>query len=142
QRGGSPRPPSAAPRGGRRAPAPPGATAAGQIVAAEGARVPDARTSPKTFRIGFIFLTRPGVDPDPEDLAAVERIREAFAGHFFALTRGIGIADTTLVEEPGLPPAVAPDLQHAREWLLAQQSPDGSWQDSPATAVRDTPAVL
>src|SRR5207245_9737794 len=49
-----------------------------QIIAAEGPRRPDFHVSPKTFRAGFIFLTRPGVDPDPDDLAAVERIRQAF----------------------------------------------------------------
>src|SRR5207245_10278306 len=50
--------------------------------------------------------------------------------------------DTSLAEAPIFPPAPAPDLGRALAWLLTQQSPDGSWQDSAATAMRDTTAVL
>ena len=35
-----------------------------------------------------------------------------------------------------------PDLDRALSWLLGQQTPDGSWQDSSATTIRDTATVL
>ena len=98
--------------------------------------------APKTFRAAFVFLTSPGVDPDPEDLAAVDRLRAAFVGHFFALTGGVGLVDTTLAEVPPEPTAPAPDLDLAVAWLLAQQQADGSFEDLRGSAVRDTGTVL
>jgi subtilase family serine protease/flagellar hook assembly protein FlgD/fibronectin type 3 domain-containing protein len=114
----------------------------GQLVAAMGPRVPDHQASTKEFRLGFIFLTRPGVEPDAEDLAAVEVVRQYFAAHFFALTRGVAVGDTSLAEKGAGEAAPVPDLARALSWLLAQQTPEGSWRDSPPTAVRDTAAVL
>ncbi len=113
-----------------------------QIAAVEGPRHPDHWLSPKAFRLGFVFLTRPGTEPDPEDLAAVEAVRQFFAAHFFALTRGVAVADTTLAETPAGAPAPAPDLDRALAWLLAAQSPDGRWEDTAPTALRDSAAVL
>ena len=113
-----------------------------QVVAAEGPRSPGFEDSPKAFRMGFVFLTRPGTEPSAEDLEAVDRVRRFFASHFFAVTRGVGIADTTLAEVPPAPRAGAPDLDKALAWLLAQQLPDGRWQDSGATAIRDTAEAL
>src|SRR5712691_11049907 len=113
-----------------------------QVIAAEGPRSPGFEASPKAFRVGFVFLTRPGTEPSAEDLEGVDRVRRFFAGHFFALTRGVGIADTTLAEVPPAPRAGAPDLDEALAWLLAQQLPDGRWQDSEATAIRDTAEAL
>lgn len=113
-----------------------------QVVAAMGPRSPDHRSSPKEFRLGFIFLTRPGTEPDPEDLAAVETVRQFFAAHFFALTRGAALADTTLAETVPGDRAATPDLDRALSWLLAQQSSDGRWEDSSSTAVRDTSSAL
>jgi hypothetical protein len=134
--------PSRFPEEGSHVTATPETIGIGQVVDAEGTRQPDHLASPKAFRVGFVFLTRPGVDPDPQDLAAVDRIRQAFSGHFFALTRGVAIADTTLAEVPPLPAAPTPDLDKALAWLLAQQATDGSWQDAPGTAIRDTATVL
>ena len=113
-----------------------------QIVQAEGPRSPSHVFSPKIFRLGFIFLTAPGVEPDPDDLAAVDRVRRAFPAHFFTLTRGVAIADTTLAERSGVGFAPAPDLTKAVAWLESRQSIDGRWEDAPGTAVRDTSAVL
>ena len=115
-----------------------------QILAVEGQRerTPNHLTSPKTFRAGFIFLTKPGVDVTPQEIEAVERVRQAFTAHFFALTRGVALIDTTLAEAPPAPRATAPDLEKARAWLLTQQYVDGRWQDTNATAVRDSAAVL
>jgi len=112
-----------------------------QIVAAEGVRRPDSLTSPKAFRLGFVFLTAPGTEPAAEDLEAVERVRRAFAAQFFALTRGVAVADTDLVEET-VTTSAAPDLAKAVSWLAGQQGLDGHWEDGTGTAVRDTSAAL
>jgi subtilase family serine protease/flagellar hook assembly protein FlgD len=111
------------------------------IVAAEGARLPSHLSSQKEFRLGFVFLTAPGTEARPEDLAAIERIRQAFPGLFFGQTRGVAVADTTLAEAPSPAPVPTPDLGSALAFLLGAQSADGRWEDAPGTAPRDTPAV-
>lgn len=113
-----------------------------QVLAAEGPRTPDHTLSPKAFRVAFIVLTAPGVQPSDEDLAAVETVRKHFPAHFFALTRGVAIADTTLAEGPPVPRAGTPDLDRALAWLVARQSIDGRFEDSTHTAIRDTGAAL
>ncbi len=59
------------------------------IIAAEGARVPDAASSPKQFKVGFVLLTRPG-ESSAAAAAAIETVRSAWAGRFAELTRGAG----------------------------------------------------
>jgi hypothetical protein len=59
------------------------------IIAAEGARIPDATASPKTFKLGYVLLTREGDDPS-DALRAIETLRTAFAGRFAELTGGKG----------------------------------------------------
>lgn len=113
-----------------------------QVIAAEGERSPSFLLSPKAFRVGFVFLTAPGVEPDPADLEAVDLVRRMFPGHFFALTRGVAIADTTLAEGPPVAQAPFPDLDRAVAWLLEKQSIDGRFEDSAYTTVRDTAAAL
>ena len=100
--------PTGAPNEGATVSAVPETVTVGQVIAAEGPRAPSHVLSPKDFRLGFIVLTAPGTEPSAEDLEAVERVRSAFAGHFFALTRGVAVADTTLAEEPP-----SPTLGHA-----------------------------
>ncbi|HEY2946701.1 MAG TPA: CARDB domain-containing protein, partial [Vicinamibacteria bacterium] len=123
-------------------PADPETVTIDQVIAAEGRRSPGFPDSPKAFRMGFVFLTRPGTEPSVQELEAVDRVRRFFAGHFFAVTRGVAIADTALAEVPPSPRAGAPDLDKALAWLLARQLPDGRWQDSEATAIRDTAEAL
>ena len=113
-----------------------------QVVAAEAARQPDHQASQKDFRIGFLFLAAPGLDPTTDDLDAVDRLREAFSNRFFALTRGVAFADTTLAEEPLPPPGPPADLDRALAWLRSRQALDGRWEDSDGTALRETAAVL
>ncbi len=113
-----------------------------QIIAVEGPRSPSCLMAPKTFRAGFVFLTSPGVEPAAQDLEAVDTIRRAFAAHFFALTRGVGIVETSLAEEPKKENAPAPDFDKAIGWLLSQQALDGRWEDSSSTAIRDTAVTL
>jgi len=59
------------------------------IIAAEGARVPDSTTSQKKFNVGFVLLTRPGDSPGNAP-SAIETLRTAWAGRFAELTQGIG----------------------------------------------------
>lgn len=59
------------------------------IIAASGERIPSAATSPKSFNIGFVLLTRPG-DNTAVATQAVETVRKAFAGRFAELTQGKG----------------------------------------------------
>ncbi len=113
-----------------------------QLVAAMGERQPDHRHSQKDFRLGFVFLTAPGTEPSPRDLAAVERVRQTFGAHFFGLTHGVAWADTSLAVLPPAPRAPIPDLGRALSWLLARQELDGTWADSPGTSLRDTATVV
>jgi len=59
------------------------------IIAAEGARIPDVTASPKTFKLGYVLLTREGDDPSAA-LRAIETLRTSFAGRFAELTGGKG----------------------------------------------------
>ena len=113
-----------------------------QVVDAMGPRRPDHLHSQKELRLGFVFLAAPGTEPSPEDLEAVDRIRRAFGAHFFALTRGVGWADTSLATPPPAPRAPTLDLPRALAWLGARQGLDGSWADSPQTRERDTTAAV
>jgi hypothetical protein len=57
--------------------------------------VPNASASQKTFKTGFIFITRAGMFTGTEP-AAIETIRSAWAGRFASLTGGKGsIGDVT-----------------------------------------------
>lgn len=75
----------------------PGATVTGtattvtidDIIAIEGARVPNSTASQKMFRIGYVLLTQPGGSVTGE-VAGIEAIRNAWAGRFAALTGGRG----------------------------------------------------
>ncbi len=59
------------------------------IIAAEGARAPDATASQKQFKVGYVLLTRP--EDSPESSAqAIETVRKAFAGRFAELTQRKG----------------------------------------------------
>ena len=113
-----------------------------QLVDAMGPRKPDFLHSQKEFRLGFVFLTRPGTEPAPEDLEAVDRVRRAFGALFFAATNGVGWADTDLTTPEQAPRAPVPDLPRALEWLAARQSLDGSWADSLETRVRETASAV
>jgi len=59
------------------------------IIAAEGARIPDYTTSQKQFEVGFVLLSRPG-DNTASAAAAIETLCNAWAGRFVELTQGKG----------------------------------------------------
>jgi hypothetical protein len=59
------------------------------IIAAEGARVPNASTAPKQFKVGFVLLTRSGDIPGTAP-AAIEIFRNSWAGRLALFTQGVG----------------------------------------------------
>ena len=64
-----------------------------EIIAAEGARIPNAASSQKRFSVGFVLLTRPG-DNSGDLPAAIELLRSAWAGRLAGMTNGAaGITD-------------------------------------------------
>ncbi|MFZ5863148.1 MAG: CARDB domain-containing protein [Nitrospirota bacterium] len=125
------------------------------VIAALGERVPSAANAPKRFKLGFIFLVRPGETADGLELSRINAIRDGFATRMVILTGGKLIAEVypdALPAAPDSPPAVLPpssgarstptDLVQGVDWLLAQQAQDGAFRDTQATAVRDTANVL
>ncbi len=125
------------------------------IVAAEGERLPSAAAAPKRFKMGFVFLVRPGEQAEGLELSAINTIRDAFSTRALILTGGKGVVQvypeepaapggpTTTILPPSSGPRSAPvDLVQALDWVLARQAVDGLFADSAATRVRDTAAAL
>ena len=124
------------------------------VIAAEGPRVPAAEDAQKLFRAGFVLLVRPGEEPTPAQIAALERIRQGLETRFAVLTGGRGLLEVypeaQPVGEPGAPDEVPggplrgteASLLDGLAWLRARQAGDGSWQDRPATGTRDTALAL
>ena len=67
------------------------------IVTANGPRVPDAATSPKTHRFAFVLVLANGTAPAAGDLAKLGAIRSAWPAYFAAATGHRGTADVTLL---------------------------------------------
>ncbi|MDD3620275.1 MAG: hypothetical protein PHX57_12860, partial [Desulfobulbaceae bacterium] len=124
-----------------------------QIIAAGGERIPGVADARKAFRMGCLYLTRPGTYSEA-DLQAVRTIITSWVMWFSGLTNGRGkvVVDDSLPHDlPANPGPVAPvidprstpaEINEGVAWLLQNQQPDGSWQDSSLTAGRDTAAVL
>lgn len=136
-----------------------GATATGpvetidvaQIIAHEGARIPDVATAPKEFTARFVLLVRDGFTPRPETLGRLEVFRLQSQMRFAALTLGRGVLSSRVaatgaggqVGSPGGVGSAAPtrmdvDMDLAAEWLSASQFAAGYWQDKRATRLIDT----
>lgn len=123
------------------------------IIAAEGERVPSFQASQKSFKIGCVFITRPGTYQE-EDLFAIRNILKNWPLWFSGLSSGIGkivIENAVSLDlpgnpGPGTPPfdlrTAPPEINEGVTWLINNQKDDGSWQDSQFTAVRDTSTVL
>lgn len=121
-----------------------------QVIAAEGARQPDADASQKQFRIGFVLLTEPGSPATDDELRQVNAVREAFETRLVALTGGRATAHAFLearpavlgsdpsITDPVLRPGNTANMQTATQWLRARQQAAGDWSDSQLTRVRDT----
>lgn len=124
-----------------------------RIIAAEGEREPGVADSRKSFKVGCIFITRPGTYSET-DLHAIRNIMQSWSMWFSGLTNGlakIATDNAPLQELPGNPgpdiptidPRTAPpEINDGVAWLLSNQHADGSWQDSAFTGSRDTSTVL
>jgi hypothetical protein len=121
------------------------------IIAAEGARVPSAREAQRSFRTAFIYVTRPGTFTG-EHLPKIEQLRNEWVKNLSVLTDGRAVAEVSVQQkkpvlsapatQPAVPRPTPASVEDGVQWLLAQQQPDGSWADSPRTAVRDTTAAI
>jgi hypothetical protein len=78
------------------------------VIAAHGARVPDAAGSPQSFRIAFVLLTHPGQPAELvlDEAAKVDAIRRTWEEQVFsAMTGGLGRMCTRLSAPCGSPGA-------------------------------------
>ena len=128
------------------------------IIAIEGERAPSAADARKEFRTAFIYAVNPGswAETDPQDLgeiAAINRLQTEWAKRFSILTDGTAIVSSEFVIEevvdinPGVTEPitsahVAPHVNEGVGWLINNQRGDGSWQDQPGTAQRDTATAV
>jgi hypothetical protein len=78
------------------------------VIAALGDRVPAANPGPAPVqeRHAFVYLVPQGETPDPVGVAQVDNFRQAWQSHFSVITRGLAVADTSLVpvDAATLPP--------------------------------------
>ncbi len=123
------------------------------IIAAEGERIPSAADAQKNFRVGCLFITRPGTYQE-SDLYGIRNIMQSWSMWFSGLTNGIGkvVIDNAplpdLPENPGPvispidPRTAPPEINEGIAWLLNNQEEEGNWEDSLFTTERDTPTVL
>lgn len=124
------------------------------IIAAEGPRVPDATTSQKDFRLGFVFLVGPNQQVTDAQILALNNIRNAFMTRFAILTGGraaaqvypeglpvgkVGTPGTVIGGDIRTTPA---NLDEGLAWLRSHQDAQGFWSDKDTTSQRDTTVVL
>jgi subtilase family serine protease len=110
------------------------------VIAAEGPRSPSAEETVHEFRVAMIYLVDPATPVSSADLEMIEQIRQEWERSFFVETRGRGLVDVG--HHGNLPPgSTSVDLQSAISWLVGQGQ-NGTWEDSPATQVRDTVAAV
>lgn len=124
----------------------------GDIIAAEGERIPGPSESQKEFRTAFILITAPGTFTGDE-LYGIEDIRNGWVTRFSVLTDGKGIMEVAtrpredVPTNPGttLPPVTTrtlpPNIEEGVIWLMNNQKAEGNWLDMPQTAERDTAEV-
>lgn len=127
-----------------------------QIIAANGARIPDVMQSPKQLTAGLVLLVRPGQSINEQAIFDLQRFARDFEARFAAMTRGR--ASFSIRNEPAqIAPVGAPtsvtggalcttcnlDLAQARVWLAAQQhAGDGSFTDKGLNRLHASAAVL
>lgn len=121
------------------------------VIAAEGARVPDAAAAQKEFRIGFVLLTRDAANTSDAQIAAINSIRRAIHTRMGVLTGGRALVQSYLESKAGTTGSSDPvnhprsdgvNLAEGFSWLRNKQGSDGNWVDNPMTAVRDSVAAL
>jgi subtilase family serine protease/flagellar hook assembly protein FlgD len=113
-----------------------------QIVAAEGARYPDASRAQRIFRAAFVIVADPAHPPTAEQVAWVDTVRREWANQFFFLTRGLAVMETDLVERPAGEASGTPSTDAALAYLLSRQEASGAWADHDSTRVRETAAAI
>jgi len=123
------------------------------IIAAEGDRIPAAADAQTTFKIGTIFITRPGTFVDT-DIQPIRTIIRHWVLWFSSLTDGRGklIPDVSPFEDIAANPGVAvpehvprttpPQISDGIAWLVDRQQADGRWQDTALTTERDTAGTV
>ncbi|MBI3562427.1 MAG: PD40 domain-containing protein [Gammaproteobacteria bacterium] len=124
------------------------------IIGAEGARVPDATTAQKEFRLGFVFLVGPNDQVSDAQILALNNIRNAFMTRFAILTAGRAVAQVypqaLSTETTGTPGTVIgsgarttpANLDEGLAWLRSHQTAQGYWNDKDTTRQRDTTIAL
>lgn len=124
------------------------------IIAAEGPRVPAAGEAQKEFRMAFVLLVGPSQRATDAQLAAINRVRDAFMTRFAILTGGRATAqvypEALPTVEAGAPAVVGggelrpgqASLDDGLAWLRARQNAEGYWADKDTTRVRDTVVAL
>ncbi len=123
------------------------------VIAAEGPRIPAAADAQKRFRAAILLVTRPGDAVTDDQIAGLNRVRRELETRFSALTGGQGLLEAEPQAVAGTPGAPSPlpaggtlrpsaSLVDGISWLRSRQAADGSWQDTPATQVRDTIVAL
>jgi uncharacterized protein (TIGR03437 family) len=70
-----------------------------EIIAANGARAPDANTARKNFRAAFVLVTRSGEQPTTETINKVTRLRLAFESYFAQATDYLANINTGIAEQ-------------------------------------------
>ncbi|HWQ35891.1 MAG TPA: IPT/TIG domain-containing protein [Blastocatellia bacterium] len=70
-----------------------------QIIQQNGARIPDANTSPKNFRAAVVLLTRAGTTPSQASLNKLARLRLAWESYFAQSTDYKGTINTGLADQ-------------------------------------------
>jgi hypothetical protein len=73
----------------------------GDVVTANGPRVPAPSPAPVPFRLATILVVARGTDPTPADLAKLESIRLAFPNTVASYTGGRMVLDPSLDSRPG-----------------------------------------
>lgn len=124
------------------------------IIGAEGARVPDATTAQKEFRLGFVLLVGPNDQVSDAQILALNNIRNAFMTRFAILTAGRAVAQVypqaLSTEATGTPGTVIgsgtrttpANLDEGLAWLRSHQTAQGYWNDKDTTRQRDTTIAL
>jgi hypothetical protein len=69
-----------------------------QIIAQEGARIPDVANSPKNFRIAFVLLTEHGTNAANKTINKLDNYRSTLVRYFSTATSRRGALDSTLLQ--------------------------------------------
>ncbi|MEO1368150.1 MAG: prenyltransferase/squalene oxidase repeat-containing protein, partial [Acidobacteriota bacterium] len=113
----------------------------GELIGAEGPRVPAVDVAPKEFRLGVVYLVAPDQPIQAADAPRLEALRDIWERSFFRQTRGRALIDIDRHGE--LPPGgSAADLDAALAWLAGRTGAFGLWQDSSTTLLRDSAEAI